>query len=476
MAEKDINIRVKATGVEETKKQFEGVGEAAGKAGEKIKHGGKEGAAGLEGLNQSAKESQSRFSDFTNQIAGWAAGLVGVSTVVKMITSAVREQIAAIKEHADIAMRQQNALTRLQFLGDYYKDKPNLRKEVQAFAEFGRRDFTEVANAWYNLRSKAGGLSESSQMGILRESLEFGRTDPSAPLDMLVDMFSLVAKQSGEGDANKIQNLINRTIREAGGSTADVAKYLPQFLPVAMAGGMGAAEASGLWAYATTQLAESSIATTGLRASFMGLMGKGTPESAKLMKKMGVREGDSFLNKIGVLSGQYNAGRFSLADAESLVGKEGAAVFLSLLANPDALMRTVNSTQSAFRGDIDITGSALSELNKNDEFARLEELDRLLNVAITNVKANDKFAMRQSVEKKYREYANRLTDAPEYGIGWANKAQDIANGLGFESPGGWGEDIDNQSGKFFNILNNNQNVIYNVGGQGYEKEQFTQDR
>lgn len=403
MAGKDVNIPIKAEGAEQATDKIDRLTGAIEKMTQKI-----DGQAGKARSNATAMEG------LTGRLGSLLAQYVSVTAAIGLATKAIQEQTQAMRENAAIAERQQNSLLRLQFLGDLFAEHPELRKEVGAMAEFGRRPFEQVAGAWYNLRSKSAGMSDAQQMGILREALEMGRTDPSLPLDTLVDMFSLYAKQSGVADANRIQNVLQQTITDAGGSGADVARYMPQFLSVGMSGGLSAAQSAGLWAYATTQTADASIATTGLRATFMGLQGKGSPEGQKRLAAMGVTPEMDFFEKMNILSG---AG-LSLADAEQIAGREGAPLFLSLLKNQAAMMRTLGTVTGADRGDIDLTRTKIDQLFGSDAVAKWEEDQRLMNIRLANLRAGDAKSMRLQQIKREHELRLRGEGASEYRIGF----------------------------------------------------------
>lgn len=461
----DINLHVKAKGTEHTKQQLDGVARSTEQLGDKTeKSSGKardaqdEFAKSTERAAKASKKQETNADKVRKKIRALAAQYIGVTAAIAAYTKAIQAQTQAMEENVEMAAKQQNALLRLQFLGDLFKERPGLRQEVQALAEFGRRPTEQVADAWYNLRSKSGGLDDATQMSILREALEMGRTDPDLPLDTLVDMFSLYAKQSGVSDANRIQNVLQQTITDAGGSSADVARYMPQFLPIGISGGLTPAQSSGLWAYATTQLADASIATTGLRATFMGLQGRGNPEGQKMLEGMGITPDMDFFTKIGKLSG---AG-LSLADAELIAGREGAPVFLSLLNNPRAMMRTIGSVVGADRGDIDMTADKLKGLFGSDEVARIEEDLRLLQVLIDNARASDQRALKIQKIRKEHELLLRQTHDSEWGIQLADWLIATQGALGL-SP----EAIErgmNRTADSPTIINN-QNVIYNQPDQ-----------
>jgi len=465
MPDKDINIHVRAQETRRTKTELDSVAKSAQQVGTKTAEGHKVAADSIE----QATQKMSGMERALGRLKSLLLGLFGGAAAIRAVTAAIRAQSEAIKEHSRIALEQQNQLLRLQFLGDFFTEKPQLRREVMELAEFGKRPFEEVANAWYNLRSKGGGLTQAQQKEIMKQALEYGRTDPGAALNTLVDMFALYAKLTGQKDANRIQNVIRQTITEAGGSTGQVAQYMPQFLPVGIAGGLTGPEAAGLWSYVTTQFAEPSIATTGLRAVFMGLQGKGTPESQRLLRRLGIRPDMTFFEKISQLAAQQKAGKFSLGQAELIAQREGAATLLALLQNPEAMMKTVRSIVSAGQTDIDLTQKAITELFGQDELARMEELSRLFDIQIKNIKARNIKAVRLELGKKLHEKLMREKGISEWAIKYEKFMDNILSGLGFTF-GRWEKDIPNinsESGVLEPAEPNNTAIIINDNSINY---------
>jgi len=427
MPDKDVNIHVRAQEAEETKRKLESVADSTERMGQKTEVAGR---AAAKGTGQAEEKVRS-----------YAKAAAAATAVIAGLTAAIKSSSAAMEENAAIAERQQNALLRLQFLGGFFEERPELRKEVGALAEFGRRPYEEVANAWYNLRSKGAALSDTQRSGILREALEMGRTDPGLPLDTLVDMFALYAKKTGEGDANRIQNVLQETITQAGGSGADVAKYMPQFLPIGMAGGLSGAESAGLWSYATTLLGEASVATTGLKATFLGLEGKGTPEGQKLLKKLKIQPQMDFFAKLDMLGQAQQAGRFDLGSAEQLVGREGASILLDMIKDPGAVRATVDAVTAMDRGDIDLTSTRIEELMGADEVAMLEEDSRQLNIRIENLRGSDLNAMLWEKRIRQEEVKMRRLGYSEWNITAAKGVMRAMAGAGYrfdrENAPGW---------------------------------------
>jgi hypothetical protein len=247
-------------------------------------------------------------------------------------------------------------------------------------------------------------------------------------------MFSLYAKQTKAADANRIQNVLLQTITEAGGGTGDVARYMPQFLPIGMTGGLTGAQSAGLWAYVTTQLSEPSIATTGLKATFMGLQGRGSPEGQKLLTSLGISPGMGFFDKVSRLAAARGAGRFGLAHAEQLAGREGAAVLLSILKDPQAMMRTIEAVTGADTGAVDLTGDMISQLMAGDDLARTEEDLRQIAIGIENIKGSDLNALRLQRAYKAHEYTLRRQGKSEYNIRFQLWALKHMGGFGLLDP------------------------------------------
>lgn len=446
---KDVNIHVKAPGAKQAEQDLDKVGKAAKGVGDKTNQGGKRGADGMDKLSSSAASTEGRFAKLKSSIASWVLGLASVVAAIRLVTSAIRSQKEAIEEHARIAAEQQKKLLALQGMGTFFEEHPEARKEVAAYAEFGRRPFTEVAGAWYALESKGAGLTESQKRGIMRESLELGRMEPEADLESIVGMFSLYAKETRQKDINLIQNVLRATMTKAGAELSEVGKYLPQFQSLGIAAGLTGAEAAGLWAYATTRTGQPEKATVGLRNIFMALQGKGTPESQELLSQLGITPEMGFYEQMGILSTQRRGGGFGLPQAETIAMKENAALLLSMLTDPEAMMRTVREVSGAARGDIDITKDKLDLIMGQDEVARLEEDIRRLDITIENIKGRDIKALRWRRRKALTEKILRERGLPEFIIDSDAWIQDMSSAIGGEPGQLTEEDIVLQMKDFF---------------------------
>jgi len=426
MADKDINIKVEARGAEETKRRVDQVADSTRKVG------------------TGAEATEKKTGLLTSALASLATKAMAAFGAYKLLTQAIGDNRRAMEEAFDIIEKREKALVRLQFLGGYFRERPELRKEVSELAEFGRRPFEEVAGAWYNLRSKGGAISPDMQQAILREALELGRTDPAMPLDTLVDMFTLYAKKTREQDANIVQNVLKQTITEAGGGGEDVARYMPEFLPVGMAGGLTGPQASGLWAYATTLLASPSAATTNLRNVFMALQGKGTPEGQKLLAGMGVTPGMGFMDQMQALSAAQAGGRLDLTAAEQIAGRESASLLLELVRDPDAMRRVMETVTGVARPDVDLTRKELQDLLGTDEVARMMDDIQRGRIGVETAKARNLRSLRWKEHLTAFEEAARKEDLSEVLIQDYLRVMQLMQGVGAE-PGDfyeWEERMD----------------------------------
>jgi len=418
---KDINIHIKTPGAAQAKEQLKGVGRASQQVGDKTSHGARKGAEGMDGLSSSTGKTEGRFSKLTSSIKSWVTGIVGIAVIIRGITAAIRLQSEAIKEHARIATEQQKKLLALQAMGTFFEEHPEARKEVAAYAKAGVRPFEDVAEAWYSLESKGAGLTKEQKAGIMRESLELGRMEPEADLASIVDVFSIYAKETRQKDINQIQNVIRQTLSKAGAELSQMGQYLPQFLPLGTTGGLTGAETAGLWAFATTRAPSPEKATVGIRNIFMALQGKGTPESQKLLQGLGITPEMDIFQQLSGLSAAQKAGKLGTPEAETIAGKESAAILMSMLTEPKAMMETVGAITGVARPDIDITKEKLKQIMDEDEVARLEENLRRTKIEIQNIKAQDVKALKWAEKIESRELALRKKGVSEVRIALERK-------------------------------------------------------
>lgn len=407
---KDVNIHVKTQGTDQAKRQLDEVGRSAKDVGD----GARKGAKGVDELGTSASKSRGIFGKFVSDAASWMTKFAGFMTIVMGFTKAVQAQSKAIEEHGNIAAAQQQKLLALMGMGTFYETHPEARKQVAAFAEYGKRPFEEVATAWYGLESKGAGLTESQKQNIMKEALELGRMEPEAGLTNIIDVLALYAKETRQKDANQIQNVIRQTLSQAGADVTQIGQYLPQFLSLGIAGGLTGAETAGLWAFATTRAPSPEKATVGIRNIFMALQGKGKPESQKLLQSLGISPDMTVFEQLTALSAARGAGRFGVPEAELLAGTENAAILMSMLTEPAAMMEIVRQVTAVDRPDIDITRQKLDRIMGTDKIARLEENLREQRIRVQNIKGRDVRALEWQALLAEYEAEMREAGVPEY--------------------------------------------------------------
>ncbi len=433
MADKDVNIHVKTPGAKQSKQNLDQLGKSAKKVGDKTKQGARTGADGMNKLSAETGKTTGRFAKLKSSMISWAAGLVGVAAAIRAVTTLIRIQKDALIEHARIAAEQQKKMLALQAMGTFFEEHPEARKEAAAYAEFGRRPFPEVAEAWYGLESKGAGLTKEQKRGIMRESLELGRLEPESDLKSIVEVFSLYAKETGQKDINLVQNILKATLSKAGASLSELAQQFTKFLPVGVGGGLTGAETAGIWAYATTRTGAPEQATVGMRNIFAALQGRGTPESKELLEQLGVTSDMGFFEQLGRLASQKKAGRFGVPEAELIAGRENFSLLLSMLTDPKAMMETIGDVTGKARPDIDITKAKLDEIMGTDEVARLEEDRRLFNIKIENLKATDVESLRKTNAIRAWEVFQREAGMSEVDIALMRKMMELGAYVGVGS-------------------------------------------
>lgn len=392
MPDKDINIHIRGQDTEQTKRQVDEVGKSIEQLGQKT----------AESTGQAA-EKMSLWTSMLSKAGNYLLGIFGAAALIRETTAAIREQNEAMKEHADIALEQQNKLLRLQFLGDYYKEKPQLRKEVMAYAEAGRRPFEDVANAMYDLRNLGAGFTAKQQKEILDKSIELGRTIPQTPLNKIVQAMVFYSQQTEDKDFGRVQNILKQVFAEAGGEPAETAAQLSKFLPMGRAGGLTNEQATGVWAFATSQFPESGRATAGLGEIILALQGKGDSDSKRLLRRLGISPKATFLQQLQQLSEK----QLNLKQIETITGARGAPILAALLQNPEMMMKAIGGITAAGESREDLTAKSIEGLYGQDEMARLEDLSRFLDIKIKDIKAMGTKDVRRAVGKKLQDLVYR---------------------------------------------------------------------
>jgi len=218
----------------------------------------------------------------------------------------------------------------------------------------------------------------------------------------------------------------------AGADLSEMGQYLPQFLPLGIAGGLTGAQTAGLWAYATTRTGSPEKATVGIRNIFMALRGKGTPESQELLQRLGIGPEMNIFEQLSALSAAQKKGGVGLTEAETIAGKENAALLMSMLTKPAAMMESVSDVTKADRPDIDIVKDKLNKIMGQDEIARLEEEGRQLGIEIQNIKGRDVKALKMNIFLKQYEKQMREAGVPEGLIGYQLRKYELAFAFGAE--------------------------------------------
>lgn len=408
MADKDINIHVKAQDVEKSKQDIDSFGQSVSNVGKMTQQTGQQASEGAEKLSFWATQ--------LNNIKGYLLGMVGGVAAINAVTEAVRRQRQEWEENARVITKQQEQILRLQFLGDYYKEKPELRKEVMAYAEIGRRPFEDVANAMFDLRNMGAAYTGPQREEILRRSLELGRIMPQAPLKDIVQSMILYSNAAKTTNFAAIENVLSKTLTKAEGEEAPI--ELAKFLPVATAAGLSGEQAAGLWSYAISQYPASGLATTALERMMLLLQGK-TPEARVAMGRLGITPQRPFMEQFN----QLVAKQPNLKQLEGIFDTRMAPVVLTLLQHPDMVRAAMSQATAAGQMPENLTQQSIQGLFGTDEMARLTDLSKFLDISIENLRGMNERSIRVQVGRKLQEATlRRETESPT--MRWILRAMD----------------------------------------------------
>lgn len=309
--------------------------------------------------------SGGRFSRIMDSVIGSVRGLlspVAGIAALQQAYAAWRHEIELtnerLRENAELVNRSVEANTNLAFLGT----TPEQRDFAAEAAAKAGRDPNEGSRVYADIISRRSQASEEERRAIYEQALETGKTT-DAPLQAIAD--ALLTIQKFEPDAQKAQNILFQTIKEAGVSDpAKVSPLLARFLGLDL-GGLSVGEKAGFVAAATGLGLGPEESVTGLRNLLLGVSGAGTPQGNEIFDRIGLTrsERNDFKGALVELAQAYESGLIKPEEIEFIAGREGLAVTAALvdenvlrtaLAQVESVGRAQNSTSDLTSQEIDL--------------------------------------------------------------------------------------------------------------------------
>lgn len=344
MAKKTIKYSVdyKVNGAGKVEDSFQGIGNEAEKAGQKVG-----------GVNKQVKKSTGLIKNLKS-----IGGALGITAGVALLGAAFKDAFRNIR---DFSKSNSDLAAVLGKTKDEIKELTDLQKQLGATTEFSA---SQVANAQIELAKMGFTMKEigSSTAGVLSLASASGSTltESAEVMSATLRGFGLDASESGKVADTMAASFVN--------SSLDMEKFresMKLVAPIARAANIDLDTTTALLGELATNGLAGSIAGTGLK----NLMSKLSNENSKLSKELGfsVKNSEDLVRAFQELK----KGNIDLTQATELTDERSKAAFLTMINgidNVEALRDKLGEVGTAANiaaekmnnldGDIKILGSA----------------------------------------------------------------------------------------------------------------------
>lgn len=326
-------------------------------------------------------------------MTGVVAGLVGASGVSAALRTVEQDLERTTQKSREFAEASLN----LQYLNESFN--PQERAFVGQAAIAAGRQPVEMIRAFAGLKSRFPGESQENVQALMMEVAQTARTT-DAPLSDLTNSFATIYQFTG--NAQQSQNILRESIIQAGSDNpAVLAPLMARFMGIGQAVGLQPGQSAGAVAAATGLGLSPEVSVTGLTNVALALQGKGTPEGAKILRKLGIKQGDDLFGTLEKLSG---AG-LKTGQLESIFGREGLPV-ASQLSDANQLadfLAKVAKVQEASTTSRDLTGEAIADQEAADPLTAANQRIKELEARIAMQQNQDVEALRFDQLRKEQE-------------------------------------------------------------------------
>lgn len=242
-------------------------------------------------------ESTDKVTTATGKLGAAVMGMVGAYAGMagaRMVMQALREETERIDRASRSAMESMRAVLALTALQGR---RPEEIARMKQMAGVAGRPLGEVSQAYYTLLGGTAGMAPQRQAGLMQQVLQFAKTDPSAGLDPLVNLFTTMASQQPGMTPQQISNLLSMTIERAKARPEEMAQALPGILAVAQAGKVPVTMPAAMFAFATRKGGGVAVSGTAVRAAMLGLI-RPAKDVEKRLVALGFNPQASVLEKI----------------------------------------------------------------------------------------------------------------------------------------------------------------------------------
>ena len=388
----DVKIPISTPGAKEAKQALDGVADSLHKVGDTAKKSGGE-----------AAQETGKLHEVTGKLAGQVTSLIGsymgLQGVLKLLAG-IREEHERILQ---VTLRQTEAQRGLLALSQVAGERPETIAALNRMAVASGRPVEQVAPAFYTLKSGTTGMTPERQQGLMSAALAMGKTDYSADLNAIVNLFSTLGTQNPDLTPTQISNLAWQTINQAKATPSEMAAYLPPILSTGGAAGIDPATLAAAFSFSTRAGGGAARSGTAVSATLMGLL-RPSDESRTALAELGYPATGGLMERVNWVAGQGENLPPELQAA--LGGRRGIEFVAALARDPAGFAQEIAASRAAMNAPGSQVAGELGRLYGEVPAQRMLDQIRSISVA-SDVAMNTPEALETETRLQFRELLAR---------------------------------------------------------------------
>lgn len=384
----DVKIPISTPGAKDAKRDLDGVADSLHKVGDTAKRSGGE-----------AVRETGALHDVTGKLAQGVMSLVGsyagLQGVLKLLQG-IREEH---ERELQVTLRHTEAQRGLLMLTQVSGERPETQKQLMQMAVAAGRPVEQVAPAYYTLKSGTAGMAPERQQGLMSAALAMGKTDFSADLNAIVNLFSTLGAQNPDLSPTQISNLAWQTVNQAKATPSEMAAYLPPILSTGGAAGIDPATLAAAFSFSTRAGGGAARSGTAVSATLMGLL-RPSSESKKALEALGYPSRGGLMERVNWVAGQGESLPPELEAA--LGGRRGIEFVAALTRDPAGFAAEIAGSRAAMNAPGSEVARELGKLYGEAPAQRMLDQIRSIGVA-ADVAENDPAALERKLRLGFRD-------------------------------------------------------------------------
>jgi len=301
-------------------------------------------------VDRATAQAATTTQSLGGHVSQLAQAYLGMRVAFQLVSS-LREETEKTDE---ATLRIINSLRSVLALSALKGERPETQKSIYQMAVAAGRKVDEVAPAYYTLLGGTAGMDRDRQMGLMQQALTMAKTDPTASLDSLVNLFSTIAAQQPGLTPLQIGNLASKAIEQAKSTTGEMSQYLPDVLTAAQAGGADVGTATAMFTFATRKGGGVAKAGQSAKSALLGLLAP-NDQAARQLREYGFPGQGDLMTKVQWLAEKGESLPPELQAA--LGGRRGIQSIAAIAAAPEEFA----AEREIIGGSLTAEGSLLKE-------------------------------------------------------------------------------------------------------------------